>query len=268
MRGVYALILAGAQGIKGVKEDSGYKAGLNIGQRTMLGRVINAVAGLEEIKGLLMVGPEKLLSQEERSKLQEVIEPGTSFFDNLERGMKKIPEEGKVLIVASDIPLITTEACRDFLRQCQKREADVYYPVIPKEVYEKMFPGSRRTYAVLKDGTYTGGNMVLMSTEFFRRHRHLVRMAIKLRKLPWIFAVLRFGPGFWRAFARREVGLADLERMIRDKYKVNGAAVVSSFPEMGFDVDNREDAAWIRFYWAGVVDGWKRREEETDEWFM
>ena len=58
------------QGIKGVKDDR-YKPA-NIGQRTMLGRVINAVAGLEEIKGLLMVGPEKLLSQEERSKLKRL----------------------------------------------------------------------------------------------------------------------------------------------------------------------------------------------------
>jgi len=264
---VYALILAGAQGIKGVKEDSGYKAGLNVGKRTMLGRVINAVAGLKEIEGLIMVGPEKLLAKEERSRLQHVVEPGVSFFDNLDRGMKKVPGEGKVLIVASDIPLITTEACRDFLRQCQKREADLYYPVIPKKEYERMFPGSRRTYAVLKDGTYTGGNMVLMSTEFFRRHRNLIRIALKLRKLPWILVVIRFGAGFWRAFARREVGIGDIERMMQDKYKVNGAAVVSSFPEMGFDVDNREDAAWIRFYWAGVMDGWKRREE-PDEWFM
>lgn len=265
---MYVLILAGGQGIRGVGDASLYKAGLSVGEETMLDRVIQAVSGLKGIEKIIMVGPEKLLSKGERSRLHRVVEPAGSFFDNLERGIKLVPDEEEVLVVASDLPLITTGACVDFLRQCRERKADLYYPVIPKSVYEKMFPGSRRTYLVLRDGVYTGGNMVLMRAAFFRQHRKLIRLALKLRKIPWLLVAFRLGPAFWWALARHRLRLGDIERLVRKEYKFNGVAVVSSFPEMGFDVDNREDAAWIKFYWAGVVDGWRRRDEMDDEWFM
>ena len=113
---LYALILAGASDISGVRK-SGYKAGLNIGDGTMLGEAIAAVSSLQDVVEIVVVGDEGLLSPVERAKVGRVLEPKGTLFTNLELGFSVIPEEGKVLVIASDLPLITTEACRDFLEQ-------------------------------------------------------------------------------------------------------------------------------------------------------
>lgn len=264
---MFAVILAGAGEITGAGTP-GYKAGLSIGEETMLGKAVNVVSRLREVDKIVVVGEESILSTEERRKVWRVVAPAGSFFANLARGMANVPEAETVLVVASDMPLITTEACEDFLRQCRKREAEVYYPVVPKEVYEESFPGSRRTYVHLSDGVFTGGNMALMKNSFFRRHRHLLNLVIKTRKRPWILA-LRFGIGFWWRFAHKKISLSHIEELVREKYKFTGAAVISTFSEMGFDVDTTEDLDWIKFYWAGVKDGWQREEkEEKLEWLM
>ncbi|HEY8344452.1 MAG TPA: nucleotidyltransferase family protein [Bacillota bacterium] len=262
---MYAVILAGAEGISGTGELS-YKAGLSLGNDTMLGKVIDVVSKIKSVERIVVVGAESLLKEKERKKVWRIIAPGKSFFANLEQGILSIPGEEEVLVVASDLPLITSQACADFITKCRSRQADVYYPVIPKELYENAYPGSERTYIKLSDGVYTGGNMVLMKTSFFRRHRKLIRLAINLRKRPWILA-LYFGLGFWGKFARKSLTINDIEEIIKKKYKFRGAAIISHYSELGFDIDSQEDLNWIRFYWAGIRDGWKR-ELEKDEWLM
>lgn len=264
---MYALILAGASDISGIRK-SGYKAGLSIGDGTMLGEAITAVSGLQEVSEIVVVGDEGLLSPVERAKVGRVLEPKGTLFANLELGFSAIPEEGKVLVIASDLPLITTEACQDFLKQCAQREADVYYPVIPKEDYEQSFPGSERTYLRLRGQTFTGGNLVLMKKSFFQKHRRLIRLVVKMRKSPWLLALF-FGPGVWWSFVNGHLGLEEIEKLMEGKYGFLGATVISHYSEMGFDVDTTDDLDWIRFYWAGAKDGWKRKEDEDpDEWMM
>jgi|SRR5690554_5242213 len=262
---MYGLILAGAEGIGGIN-DLPYKAGFSLGNTTMLERAIAALTKVRAIEKIIVVGPEHLLTGEQRKKVWRVVLPGTSFFSNLKRGITSVPGDEPVLVVASDLPLITAEACDDFLKQCGSQEADLYYPVIPEQTYQESYPGSKRTYIGLSDGVFTGGNMVLMKTTFFRRHQGLIRLAINLRKHPWVLA-LRFGIGFWWHFRQKKVSLHGIEILIRKKYRIEGKAIVSLYSEIGFDLDTLEDVNWVRFYWVGIRDHWQRDEEE-EEWLM
>lgn len=262
---MYAIILAGAEGISGTG-DLTYKAGLSLGNETMLDKVLDVVSKIRAVERIVVVGAENLLNDREKKKVWRVIAPSQSFFANLALGVLSIPGDEEVLVIASDLPLITLEACTDFLAQCRGKQADVCYPIISKELYEDAYPGSERTYIELSDGVYTGGNMVLMQTSFFHRHRGLVKLAINLRKHPWVLA-LRFGIGFWWRFVRKSLKISDIEDAVRKKYKFRAAAVISHYSEMGFDIDSQADLNWIRFYWAGIRDGWKR-ELEREEWLM
>ena len=54
-----------------------------------------------------------------------------------------------VLVATCDIPLLTIDSVADFKR-CSKRQADVYYPVIPKDVNDRLYPGVKGLISGLK----------------------------------------------------------------------------------------------------------------------
>ena len=70
----------------------------------------------------------------------------------------------KLLGVCDDIPLLTSLAVRDFLAACHAfPEGQLYYPIIPKDACLSAYPDAQRTYGKLRDGVFTGGNMMRMA---------------------------------------------------------------------------------------------------------
>ena len=251
------LVLAGAR----IEEDEclagtgTYRAGLVVGGKSLLEQALSTFSGLSDLGKVVLVGPEKLVPQSCRELLTEIIEPGTEMLENLEKGLGVLPQEEPVLVAASDLPLLTQAAVADFLSSCVKRQAELYYPVIRRETYESAFPGSVRTYLRLRDGVFTGGNMVLFSpASVYDRHRELLAKAVADRKRPHRLARF-FGPGFFLGLLLRRYTVAQIESRVNSRFGLRAVAVESRFSEMGYDVDSREDLDWIEFYWGGSLSG-------------
>lgn len=69
-------------------------------------------------------------------------------------------------MVTADIPMIRPEVIDDFLDRCSELEGDIYYPpIVSKEASEQVYPEVVRTYFTLKEGTFTGGNILLAAPE-------------------------------------------------------------------------------------------------------
>ena len=94
--------------------------------------------------------------------------------------------EGRVLVATADLPHLTPEAVRFLLERAP--EAALVYPIVPKERVEARFPGNRRTYARLREGTFTGGNLLLLDKALFFQALPLARRAVALRKNPLALA--------------------------------------------------------------------------------
>ena len=103
-------------------------------------------------------------------------------------GAEALKNSPQVLVVTSDIPFIHKEAIEDFLDRCADLQADLYYPIISKEANEQVFPGCIRTYVTLKEGTFTGGNMVLSTPRLLSNSKALVEKVVIFRKKPWRLA--------------------------------------------------------------------------------
>jgi len=69
-----------------------------------------------------------------------------------------------VLLVSSDIPTITSEMVDWVVNAALQTDLEAYYNVIPREVMEKRFPGSKRSYTRLRDVEVWGGDMNLIKT--------------------------------------------------------------------------------------------------------
>jgi len=130
-----AIILAGD------KEDehsslTGNKALLLINNRAMIEYIIDALRAAPHVGKIAVVGPLEQLQPLIGYKVDYIIPQGSSILDNAKKGIELFAEDQHVLILTSDIPMITAEAIEDFIERSQASGADFCYPVVNKAVNE------------------------------------------------------------------------------------------------------------------------------------
>lgn len=213
------------------------RAMIPLGDKTMLQWVVDALRGANSIGRIIAVGDVAA------DGLDLVIEPGDNLIVNIRHGIKAASSGGVVLVVCSDIPMLSSEAVEDFLCRAPA-DVELAYPIIRKEDCAK-HPELKRTYLKTGDGEFTGGNMMLLSSEFVDRNYSAIQRAYEARKRPIQLAcmiglgvlvrllVARIFPGALRIFMLEKAAA----KMLGGKV----AAVVSAYPEIGEDVDKASD---------------------------
>ena len=261
-----ALVLAGArnEGLEHALPSGAYRAGLVVGGRTLLELALASLTGLPGLDRIVIVGPVELVPDVYRSATTRILTPGEDLLTNLKQGLAALPEDEPVLVVASDMPLLTMAALKDFVAKCAGREAEIYYPIIRREVYEAAYPGSDRTYLSVGDGTFTGGNMVLLSPATFKRYERLIGKAVAWRKQPRRLGRL-LGFRFVIGLLMSRYKVAEIEAKVGSYLGLRVVAIETNFSEIGFDVDTSADMQWIEFYWGGATEGAARNEPILDE---
>ncbi len=169
-----------------------------------------------------------------------LVESGSSLTDNILRGTAALRNSPKILVVTSDIPFIHRDAIEDFLDRCAELQADLYYPIVSKEANEQVYPDCVRTYVTLKEGTFTGGNMVLATPAVLSNSKQLMAKVVTFRKKPWKLAKI-LGLSFVVKLFLKQLSLAELEKRASQLLGVRGVAIISPYPEIGTDVDKPSD---------------------------
>nr|WP_279232292.1 NTP transferase domain-containing protein [Thermus albus] len=159
-----------------------------------------------------------------------------SLLGNLEAALGHV--EGRVLVATADIPHLTAEAVRFVLEKAP--EAALVYPIVPKGAVEARFPHTRRTYARLREGVFTGGNLLLLHKELFFQALPLAKRVVALRKKPLALARL-IGLDILLKLLLGRLTLPELEARARGILGVEARALITPYPEVGVDVDREED---------------------------
>lgn len=243
---VNAIVLAGAKNNGKLRDASPaeHEALIEIGGRVMVDYVLEALRGCEAVDRLLLVGPEELRRHITTPNV-ELIGGGSSMIESMRIGLDHVPSEDKVLLVTGDIPLIKAEAIRDFLQRCHESHADIYYPVITRQVSEGYYPGVRRTYVRLTEGVFTGGNLVLLQPVIVRDCHGLIEQAIEMRKKPLKLAQLLGARCFLKLLVNR-LSIKEIEDRVEQVMGFKGLAVITAYPEVGIDVDKPCDLELAR----------------------
>ncbi|ASS77014.1 hypothetical protein CIG75_20315 [Tumebacillus algifaecis] len=152
-----------------------------------------------------------------------------------------------LLIASCDIPFLTPEAVTSFLDACPPGY-DFYYPVVSQAVCETRFPGVRRTYVKLKDGTFTGGNLFLVRAAVLPPLSARLHRMFQNRKRPLLLA-REFGWGTTLSFAASALlgtlSIAKVERQVERLCGIKAKAVISEHAEIGTDIDKLTDLALV-----------------------
>jgi GTP:adenosylcobinamide-phosphate guanylyltransferase len=229
--------LAAATGIS-------YRPLLDIGGQPVIARLLTALHASDRVGRIAVVAPEPVLAAAAEHHADLRVPSGDSFIANLLAGVDALASP-YVLIVTGDLPLLTTAGVDEFIDRSLAAEAEITYPIIPKEVCEARFPGGKRTWVRLRDGVFTGGNAVTLTRDFANRSRALIAGLYASRKNPLKLASV-LGFGFVIGLLRGRLTLADIERRASTIVGGRAKAVICSHPELGFDIDKLSDLQTAR----------------------
>ncbi|HAH97265.1 MAG TPA: 4-diphosphocytidyl-2C-methyl-D-erythritol kinase, partial [Firmicutes bacterium] len=207
----------------------------------MVWYVLKALREIAAIERIVVVGPVQQLSEHSREMGCEIVEGGKSMVESLENGLTAIGNSSAVLVTTCDIPLITAQALEDFLKRCDEREAELYYSVVSRDDNDKAYPEVQRTYVRLRDGVFTGGNVVLVKRpEMVGELKTILNQAVAFRKQPVKMCRL-LGLSFLVKLIAGKLTIAEIENRVRKMLHLDGACIISPYPEIGIDVDKPSD---------------------------
>jgi MobA-like NTP transferase domain len=168
------------------------------------------------------------------------------MLENLEAGLKALEAFGpatRALVVTADVPLLTAAAVRDLF--ARDPGTALVYPVVTERACETAFPGGRRTYARVREGKFTGGNLFLLEPRLVSQFMPKLRQVIANRKNPLALAGM-IGAGMLIKFLLGQVRISELEARVSRILGVDAKALISEHAEIGFDVDKADDLEIVR----------------------
>ena len=216
-----------------------------VGTHRMAWYVLKALRDSGRVQTIAYVGPTT-------PELDELIDLRVtdrgSLIANLEGGLYALSQAGqtgqtvpsqRVLIATADIPMLSAEEVRDVVDKADPNAALVY-PVVRREVCEAAYPQVKRTYAKLKDGTFTGGNLFILDPKLVGQFLPRLREVLAARKNPFKLAGM-IGPSVLLKLLSGRLTVPDLEASISKILGVKAKALITPHAAVGTDVDKDAD---------------------------
>lgn len=245
-----AIVLAGGQkeGLTGEEAPPVSEALIPIGDKLMIEYVVEALSHSLYIDRIVIAGPCTELENIFGHTCAQLtlVQCGDTSVDSFRRAFQAAsPVREHILVVTGDVPLLTTPAVDDFIKTCLPLPGELFYPIVSKQTNEEKYPGVKRTYVNLKDGVFTGGNLIFMKPEIVEKCMPVAEQLVRLRKKPWRLATY-IGLGVLFKYMFGNLSLRDAEKEVSKKMGVHGSAIISSFPEIGIDVDKKSDLEAVK----------------------
>ena len=242
-----AVILAGAKNNKDLKNysDVEYEALINIQEKPMVEYVLKAVQQADLIDNVILVGPPEQLKQKMKLQPDQIIKAQDSLTTNIKNGVAALNTNNDVLLSTGDIPLLTSQAVDDFIKQCQQYEGDLFYPFITKKDNDDSFLEGQRTYVNLSEGKFTGGNLLMIKQnkidhmlEWFDKAYSWRKSPLKLSHMLGVKCIFKYLLGW--------LSINEIEQRVLHLTGCKGKAVLVKHPEICFDVDKLTDLKLVK----------------------
>ncbi|WP_066634293.1 nucleotidyltransferase family protein [Desulfolucanica intricata] len=221
-----------------------YEALIPIGPKLMVEYVVDALTKSKKIDRIVIVGPCRELAGRFTGDRISVVEAGETLMDSFTKGVNQLPGTDRVLVVTADIPLLTPLAIDSFIEACNKERADLYYPIVPRETVESRYAQTQRTYVVMREGVFTGGNIFLVNPAAAKDCITKGQEIINLRKSPFKLCRL-VGFMFLIKFLLHLLSIKEVQEKASNLLGLSGLAIILDYPEVGVDVDKPSDLALV-----------------------
>jgi len=224
------------------------KALLDVAGKPMVQWVLDAISGTESVERVVLISlPEE--AGLTCSKPVTYLPDQGGLLENVRGGIEKAveinPEATHVLTVSSDIPMIKSEMIDWMVKENSGSDLELYYTVIPRDVMEKRFPESKRSYTLLKDIELCGGDLNMIRASTVHSNVDLWDQIVAARKSVFKQAAL-LGYGNLLLLLSRQLTLDGAVKRVTKKMNITGKAVISPYAELGMDVDKPHQLEIVR----------------------
>jgi molybdopterin-guanine dinucleotide biosynthesis protein A len=242
-----AVVLAGGphDGIAALQPGAPNKAFVDIGGTTLVGRVLSALRPSRSIDRIVVVAPPSVHGRPDLALADELRPDGVHIAESLRNGLDGFKPDADALIVASDLPTLTTAAVDDFVARVRELDADIDYGCVEKRVHVQRYPDVPHTWAKMRDGTFCGGGIAGIKPRALPLLERFIERLGAARKHPFRLASF-FGWDMLMRFALGQLTIAAAEARAA---KILGApvrALVSPYAETAVNVDRVSDVELAR----------------------
>jgi GTP:adenosylcobinamide-phosphate guanylyltransferase len=242
-----AVVLAGGplDDVARLQAGAPNKAFVEIAGTTLVGRVLLALRGASGIGRLIVVAPPSMRGHPDLAPADELRPDGVTISESLRNGLAGLDGEHDVLIVASDLPVLTPVAVEDFVHGVGVLAADVVYGCVERSVHVARFPDVPHTWARMREGTFCGGGIAAMKPRALPLLARFIERLGAARKHPFKLASL-FG---WDMLARFALGRLTIATAEARAARILGAPVrafISPYAETAVNVDRLSDVPLAR----------------------
>jgi len=242
LKKINVLLLAGGKSKISLRKFTGKenKALIEIGpqRKPMILYIIEALKKSKYTDKIIVAGPESV-QKLTKDLVCLTISEGQTILHTLKSGILPLRKDPLILIATCDAPLITGKHIDYFIKECYENSGfDIYYPIIDKEVYQRSYPSSdlRRVYATLVEGTFTGGNILLINPRIIIDYSDIINDFIYFRKHPLKIARI-LGARITAKYLRKYLSIQDLEKKVPELLEGYKGKAILSPPEIALDID-------------------------------
>jgi molybdopterin-guanine dinucleotide biosynthesis protein A len=242
LKKINVLLLAGGKSKISMRKFTGKenKALIEIGphHKPMILYIIESLKKSKYTNRIIVAGPEEV-QELVKDLVYLTISDGQTIPDTLKSGILPLKKDSLILISTCDAPLITKKHIDSFIKECYECPGfDIYYPIIDKEIYQQSYPSLdlKRVYANLIEGTFTGGNILLINPRIITNFADTINDFIYFRKHPLKMARL-LGTRITAKYLRKYLSIQDLEKRVPELLGGCKGKAILSPPEIALDID-------------------------------
>lgn len=246
---VDAVILAGGgmdESLIGVS-NAPNKAFIDVAGKPMVQYVIEAARAVPHIRRIALGAEKKHLPESLSAMADFIAMPGQTILQSLRSAIDVLnPKPHMVLVMPSDLVLLTPEALTDFINRSIDSKADITYGYLSKKDSEDRFPDVNHTYVRIDGGFYCGTGLFMMSPGAADRFENFFSTLTSNRKNPLALAGA-LGLGFIVKYVMGNLKVSDAEERVKVLMGGTvGRGIQTSYPEAAFNVDAPNELAIAR----------------------
>jgi GTP:adenosylcobinamide-phosphate guanylyltransferase len=221
------------------------KAFVCIGDRTLVGRTIAPLRASAHVERIVVVTPESMWEHPDLREADDLRPDGPRITESLRNGLGGLAPDNDVLIVTSDLPILSMAAVDDFAERVERLNADVVYGCVEQSAHLSRFRDVPHTWARMRDGTFCGGGLAAMKPRALPLLDRFIERLGAARKSPFKLASL-FGWDVLARYALRRLTIGQAETRATRILGAPVRALVSSYADMAVNVDRVSDVELAR----------------------
>jgi GTP:adenosylcobinamide-phosphate guanylyltransferase len=242
--GVNAVVLAGGppDAVAALHPGAANKAFVPVAGTALVGRVLDALRAVPRVERIIVVAPPQTHGSAALAAADEARPDGLRMIDSLRSGMAGFPPGAPLLIVASDLPVLTTPAIDEVFDALAVCDLDVAYTCLARRYHDQRYPQIPHTWARMRDGQFCGGGVSAIKPRALDRLGEFLDALGAARKAPLRLAAV-FGWDVLIRFALGRLSIADAQARASSIMRFPVGAIRCTHPEIAVNVDRPRDVA-------------------------